>query len=416
MEIGTENLREILKEVLEEKLRLELDDLWFEEIKPPAGVDAVVYPNVFQTPEGEVKVIFNDSTRSKLYIADIDEDLQVTNPVTLPFNGYCPSIVYEPNQDNWLVLVFSRVKSARYGLYRLSRDFQSVVASQDPVLVSGVPGAPDPCEWVTGGAGALYVPHDEMLWLLGDFSGYGLEFSGTGLATGDPHETVPTLTWRNIVLQEAREYYNLYGYAFDGVSSIVNMGDMFAWLQNMHGAQHGGFALAFGYWNYPEKKLVGALDYSLLFGSVITGHPWDVGTLIHASLTDVLLKRHLLALLTYTTKRWTKFKSYAFRLPWELFDPKKHTLIWHVWINESIDAGATSPAIPGFGRKTIHFTSDTAGDLDVLLDAIGLGEWKTDTSVPSTTDALVYTDHSGLRLRLKFSAAAKVSAYVVVEP
>lgn len=102
----------------------------------------------------------------------------------------------------------------------------------------------------------------------------------------------------------------------------------------------------------------------------------------------------------------------------EVLDPQSYQSIYFVpWSDQAISAGEASYPFYGFGRKTIRMLSDTDGDMTLQLDD-GRGSWvDLDTVSLTANDAQWYqTTHSQMFMRLKFSAAATVTARVTVEP
>jgi len=89
-----------------------------------------------------------------------------------------------------------------------------------------------------------------------------------------------------------------------------------------------------------------------------------------------------------------------------------------VWKDTSVEADQYSDPflIYGFDRKTIHLWTDTAGDFTIEVDPTGNGDWKTYDTV--TLGAGEYTTYimtgDAVWVRFKFSAAAKVGAWLVL--
>jgi len=112
-----------------------------------------------------------------------------------------------------------------------------------------------------------------------------------------------------------------------------------------------------------------------------------------------------------------KHEIWCRRLPPERFDQKSYRCITYVpWYNDVIIADDASRAFPGYERKTIWFTSNVAGNLTIEVDPIGIGNWETFDTIPSTTTIQYNMVHSCHSIRLKFSMAATVTAVVVIEP
>jgi len=111
-----------------------------------------------------------------------------------------------------------------------------------------------------------------------------------------------------------------------------------------------------------------------------------------------------------------KHEIWSVRISPEHLDPKNYrALIYIPWYNDSIAANDTSRAFPGYGRVTIYFKSDTAGDLTIEVDPLGDGDWETLDTFSNVTSVKKMTEYSGNSMRLKFSQAATVTAKVIVE-
>jgi len=391
------------------EVALSLDDLYIQELTPPSGIDWIDYPSVFTTPEGEVKILFNSNF--DVYVADINEDLEISNPLKLPIAGAGASIVYDHNSNSWLLLVISAIKFRRYGLYRLSRDFSTIIASQDPLLVDGY-------EWHRGAAGCLFYPGGgaPSKTLFAFLDGYGIY-----LATGDITQTLPTLSlnkWPVTVEAKTWVTYNGEagkGYAHDGVFSPVIVGDQLLLVFGIHDSFDRGIILGWGTYDETKRHFSFGLDYDLIKAPRGYAFGGYMGTMYHGFITDLLGRGYTFLFTEHFEERTPKKKSYAMRMPWQFLSPKGRRLVYSLWQDTSIDANETTPCIPGWGRKTIHFTSDTPGDLTAYLDAVGRNDWKEVLSYSGVTSVLTQTAYSGLRFRLKFSEAAKVTAHVIVE-
>jgi hypothetical protein len=394
------------------KLREELDDLWLGEVEPPSGVNAVAYASVFTAPDGSPKLLFNAGDLYDVYVADVDESLEVENPLKLPVRGMSPSIAYDEVAGRWYLLVQSAVKSRRFGFYILSGDFKSVVASQDPLLVGGV-------EWNTGGHGFLHYFRNLYAFVDGGRGTELLKFLLSDLRSSPPkispaQRPYPITVEANTYATYAGEYG--HGWAHDGVSGSVCVGDEIVFLLSVHNG-FGDRGLTLCHTNFDAAKDTWAtgVEYDMFFGPRTYGNGWYVGAFDYGCITDVLKRRYILLVNEWIAGRTPLCKTYALRLPWWFLSPRGKRLIYSLWLNNSIAAGETSPAMPGWGRKTIHFTSNTAGDLTTYLDAVGQNDWKTVGTHTGVTSVLAQTEWSGLRMRFGFSAAATVTLHVLVE-
>lgn len=396
-------------------LREELDDLYLGEVEVPEGWGSITC--VVEHPDGQVYAVDNMGR-----IGEMDDPYRVSKVVktVLGFNGGLVKLFYDDVNDGWLMAYQRQEPDNRACIARLDREF-NVVAKQEPILVDG-----EQPEYGNNELGAFIQTldrDDKGLFLLFDEVASGVG-SGHGAAyTPDFSKTpLPEWTWKpRILLQESKMYdtYNDapgHGFAIDGGTKAVQLGHEFCWLLQVHHGYQGQLIPAYAL--YDREKDVLVAGYSPI--PVVSIHDLNIRTVIYGfALTGVWRREFYLYItkLYYKEGRWGAVRRiHVYRLPRELLDPTKRPVIWHVWINKSIETGETSPAIPGFGRKTIFFTSDTAGDLTAYLDAIGINDWKELFTLTGITSALEQTTFSGLRMRFKFSASAKVSLYVVAEP
>jgi len=87
----------------------------------------------------------------------------------------------------------------------------------------------------------------------------------------------------------------------------------------------------------------------------------------------------------------------------------------YLWDGASIGAGDNSPAVymEPYDEITIDFTSDTSGDLTVEADALGDDDWEDYITKTGTTGEFLTVDEHFVRIRLRFSVAATVTAKVL---
>ena len=120
-------------------------------------------------------------------------------------------------------------------------------------------------------------------------------------------------------------------------------------------------------------------------------------------------------------------REYTYGTPWSGLDFYRLEDIWSfgkpmgfggVWKDTSVDADQYSDPflVYGFERKTIHLWTDTAGDFTIEVDPVGDGSWKVYDTV--SLGAGEYTAYimtgDAVWVRFKFSAAAKVGAWLVL--
>lgn len=410
-------------EMLRRVAREELDNLYVGRVSFPRDLVSPALADVIEHPEGTVYAVVsavNGPSGPGIYVCEMDDVDRVTRVVKRVWDrGVDAPIFYDWVNDGWLMLV-SSTTSPEVALLRLDRNFNEV-ARADPFRIEGVvlrfyglgpmfvgPGFP-------GDSNPMYIlldnPVDLGIAHTSDFSALPL----------------PAFDWRpRVALHQSPDYAVFNGEygrggAIDGYATgtIISTGPGFyAFLVRVHSPPLNTCLFpAFAVHDRQAGRWVCGISYEPIVSFFQTNR-------FESESEPMVLSRvwkefHLY----YTRMPWFKVawnptyrRTEIYRLPLDKVDWRRLPVVWHVWNDESIPAGAVSPAIPGFGRKTIHFTSDTPGDLAVYIDATGRNEWKVDVTVPNTSSTIVYTDRSGLRMRLKFSVAAKVTARVVVEP
>jgi len=81
------------------------------------------------------------------------------------------------------------------------------------------------------------------------------------------------------------------------------------------------------------------------------------------------------------------------------------------WQERSIAANEETMPLVVEGREvTVFFRSDTAGDLTILVDVVGDGEFEVYVVRPSTTKEFITIDEHFHGVKLRFSTAAVVTA------
>jgi len=99
---------------------------------------------------------------------------------------------------------------------------------------------------------------------------------------------------------------------------------------------------------------------------------------------------------------------------------KLYPLTFTPWKDTSISANDETDPIPTFGftRKTVSFTSNTAGTLSIQMDGAGDGGWEEIESVPVGANERIQRliDYDCARIKLVFDSAATVTAKLVMAP
>jgi len=397
-----------------------------EEVEPPSDIDQLHRPAVFKYPESETrKIMFTGpAPEEQVYLADIDAQLNVTNAEEMPFTGRNASIAYDDEADNWLVLVRrpdSHTEERRMKLYRMSRDLGTIIDHQDPLEVDGTDwNAAGPCTlWHPGGGG---FGTDLYVFLEGAKVGVTAR-KGISLATGDiTAADIPPLTenkWP--VATEAPNYVTWNGergkgYAYDGAMSPIPIGDLVAMPLYTHAVANGGLSLGFLSHDPTKNHFVAGVTNSWIFGPRPFGKGMQVGGTRHGHVTRLLGRGYTLLATVGSNYGDGYRKTYAMNLPWTELVPNRRPLTYTPWLDNSIDAGETSPTIPGQGRKSIYFDSDTSGDLDITVDPVGRNQWRSIDTEAGVTAARHQTLWEALRMRLKFDTAATVTSTVTVSP
>lgn len=407
-----EELESIYGRAVRRVVREELDDLYLVELKPPSGVKSIAFPTVFRWIDGSEKVIFSDDD-DNIYVADIDKDLSITNPVKLPFNGKAPSIIFDGDVERWYILVYViEWRDTWYGFYVMDRDMKKVLAYQKPLLIDGT-------IWYPSGHGFLLLGSNLYAFIN---DAYKITIAIADL--GNLWDITPIINFRSskypVSVWSSRYHIGATGPIYPryhiGASGPIYLGDQLIFLITIDDIFGRGLVLAYSTFDPEKEHWTTGVNYDYIIAPPTSA--WDEygASWIWGSLTNLLGRHTILFLTEADLYRTPYYKTYAFRMPWWLLSPHNKKLTYTLWYNTSVSAGETSPAMPGWGRKTIHFTSDTAGDLTAYLDAIGTNDWKpvlTRSAVTSVVDQISY---SGLRFRLGFSATANVTAHVVVEP
>jgi len=309
-------------------------------------------------------------------------------------------LIYDYKYDTFFVHVCKGY--AKNYLYRLNPALDTVLASIETNIAGGGRGAIIP----------VSKPTYRLIYLSDDIAErWGEIPSDTSL--------MPTFYDTGFPLTAEAKSYAAYageagkGYAHNSKLPLFRIGDEYVGLMSIHSGSEGLHSQTPVFYTYDPTKchVVCGWYPNLLAGTTLTYKKWGALTFFHY-FTDVFGRRF-----DAIYRRNWKGIYYPFRcrFPEELLYELGKKRIYTLWLGTAISAGDTTPVIPGFRRKTIHFTSDIAGDLSVLLDAVGRNDWKTVHTEIGTTDALIFTDRAGLRMRFSFSVAATVTLHVMVE-
>lgn len=388
--------------IIRNRLREEFNDvieIEFSQDKYPVGV--IVEKVDLHHEYGVVGLCF-DPYKNQVFLADLS-GYRVEEIVRLPkmfSKVLAVDLVYDYAYDTYFLYVCQGY--AKNYLYRVSADFTKVLASYETNLAGGDRGALVLASMPTY---RLIYLSDDVAEVWGDI----------------PSDTskMPSFTSTGLPLRaEAKSYATYAGergkaYAHDGSLPLTRWGDEWVGLIALHSGTEDLHTQAIAFYTYdPEKGHMSCCWSPVILATwSMLGKKWQAYTYFK-HITDALGYRfHLVGY-----RMWKGvYRPFLVRFPewllWELGRKRICTL----WLDTQISAGSTTAAIPGWGWKTIHFTSDTAGDLTVYIDAVGRNDWKAIYTSTGVTSDVVQTTYSGMRMRLGFSAAAKVTAHVIVE-
>jgi len=391
-----------LSKVFKERMFFETIEFEFNKSKYPEGVR--IEKVEYSTDYGVVGLCV-DMESKEVFLADID-GFKIEEIIRLPtqIRGvYACDMIYDWKYDT--VFIYTCVDYAKNYLYRLSSDLQTVLASLEENVGGGDRGA------------LALTPHPDyyLVYLTDDIDVY------TGVIPSDT-SVMPTMSKTGFPLRvEAKAYATYNGargkmYAHDGSCPLIRFGDEFVGFIRLHSGMielHSS-ALASYTWDPEKAHMVCGWSPILLSPRHLMFKKWT-GTpaLIFKHLTDLLGKRFYAIASQLYKNGYVQPLAIPFPEQYILELLKKR--IYSLWCGNAISANETSPCIPGWGRKTIFFKSDTSGDLSVYLDPVGRNEWKEIAKETAITEAVIQTTYSGARLRLGFSAGATVTAYVIVE-
>jgi len=432
------------REALKEELREELDDLYIRSIlKPTSGTDysgGVGTPFLVEIQDEGIGpyLLFTgwkttDGSSREVFIGEINEDFEVSNirkiiaagvPNAQFISHDAVHALYNPTDERWEVYTSSKWTGDGGRdvacLFRFDKTFSTLLESHAPLYFQ------DGTLWRTIDSGVSPVTNlttYRAMWvafvnrLPGESGGRGIYLT----RTGDYRESPPVF-YTPVRLIPGND-------DFSGHGTFIEKPDI---LQLIKWKEHLVILaenLKDGEWNiYPYF-------IPLHLGTGISVH-W-VGVAGRASEALISLRGHHVRIsfghphLTWLPNRKLnlffamfpnhppsfRHEIWCMRLPEERLDPKNYrALIFYPWFNDSIEAGEATRPFIAYGRKTIHFTSDTSGNLTLSEDAFGDNNWRTVFTVSNVTEAVEQTTHSAPYGRLEFSEAATVSAVVIVEP
>jgi len=413
--ITDDEVKEVVKQALEEELARSLGTYFPQEVEGTVygGVNFEI-KDVVKTKNKVVGIGCDTWETDKLFIIEF-EDYKKVNVVKVmdiqPWWG--ATLFYDFIDDNFLLFYGHHTDDLgnHYGMYRLDKDYK-VIASQVPLMVDGAElknlvYAPEvgPLFSLRGVAGhpsyALGVIKDNTI---GVEMIYTDDFRGSG---------IPTFSQATGGLLAQSDLFDGafgQGGSIDSSTGVMATSVGFVFFVKVHTLKDTGRLLYPCFMRFDVntgRPVAGISVESPLFLHMLESEDYVYPTCVtNVFGAPVVYLRH-----------YRLGKTYVSPLPTDALDYRRQRVVWHVWIDESISANDTSPPIPGVGKKTVYFKSDTSGDLDIQYDPSGRGDiWMTRLSYTGITEALDEITGSAYTMRLKFSAAAKVSAYVVVEP
>jgi len=402
--------------------------------------EAVAMPNVVQDQKRELPIylIFtglnlDDVNKRWVLIAEMNENFAVkedTIRVLLSsdhFGTYGVNSVrvwYDDKNDGWFMLVTHYNKTddrQEVAFLRWNKDFTAINYEHSPMEITP-----------SGAASELWLPRDMIgAYITLNYAPnwtnarvIGLNHIQNSPTAGDPegnywvycgdlHAEPPVFERSRIPalkMDTGPRYYKLYE------PTLVDIGDHIVGL--MSGFQ-GSNPMGMTAIVVNNKDYLYSEDLDRLQGiaSSPVGELWHHlgGHLIHPYLTT--LPDHMAYNLFCTLEGRGTFLHEIWSLrvnPSALRPENQEAIYWLPWSSQSISGGDTTYPFNGEGTKTIYFTSDTSGDLTVQMNPTGRsGDWFdlfTRTGITSTVEQ---TSYEAFQMRLKFSAAATVTATVV---
>jgi len=326
--------------------------------------------------------------------------------------------------DNWVMVVCTHEEGTgekRVAFVRFNRDFSDILYSQNEIDITPEGGTAETWDARDGGVSLLTVPH---------FPGTDPESIGLGMVE-QPSGNNLFWVWTDEITKNPPTFYRSTHPAWPYRSSLdyplmpelISIGkDLVAVTDT--GRKGGMFELAVGYvTRYSESFEINDTSRLCGYSGLNLGLSWGPyqypASPIHPHVTTLPNGRKF-----NLFHGILKTGEYEHEIWFTQLDPqllplkRRESVQWHPWWDEDISGGDTSFPFTGTGRKTIYFTSDTSGDLTVQANPKGAESphWFPIVTESGTTEAEIQTSYSAQQMRLKFSAAAHVTATVVQEP
>jgi len=365
-------------------------------VRDPAGGD----PHFFFTGR-------DAAGDSHVFKGRIDPDYEVSGVGKLIESGYpnadwdwtdSVSVKYDDENENWIVIAcghYAGTGDDRAAFFRFSEDFSTVLNEQAPLQVGGAD-----IGFATSKVSLLRFGGGQMVGLCETYMAYN------GIRTNDYTADLPT--WTEQDPQPAVRATT--GANLEEGAALVTGKDQAVVLVPMH-RDSGNFAVhpVFVTHDPSSGEALGGIGRNPVLGrldpSGVRGNSLRLGCLTH--LPD------LIGYNLFFNPDVDEIR--VLKVPEERLTMAYQDLVTYTpWHSEGISGGDSTFPLPGQGRKTIKFTSDTAGTLTVeVRDSIG---WMTLDTFTNTTEEIQMTEYSADHMRLSFDTAATVSAAVSVEP
>ena len=401
----------------------------------------VAQPKVIQHPRGDTPtyMVFQGFStpppglQRSLFIGELTEDFELRNIRLLMRYDYfgsqfdsleAPCIVYDEANDGWIMLVCVHdstipiwSQSWKMAFLRWDKYFSRVTYQYFPMTITPYGGSPE--EWMAsdGGCSLISLPKGADVQKAIGIS--RIDYT----TTTDPAYTLYWIRCLNLesnpptfersrtpaIYRPSPSDTPLLPYLFD-------LGDSFVCLIDT-GRGNNMWHLTVGYITPTMRTYDTTLDRIMGLSFVplpALGHSGQHG-MIHPFITNL------------PDNAWNLFyalggpKSYCHEIWCARIDPSLFRLrnrdfvLWIPWLNTSISVGSTSIPFSGVGKKTIYFSSSASGDLTVQASPDGV-TWFDLLYIPSVTSTVKEITSEAYAMRLKFSASATVSAYVVQSP
>jgi len=396
----------------------------FKVLEPEPGTgysEFVSAPTLAQDPAGGNPFflfvgtdVFKDD--EDIFLGRMDEKFNITGVERLIAHGYPsadwtrwfggPSLLYDGANEEWLLAVtgyYDPIDDTTTALFRFSKDFSEEVDRQAPMQVDGG-------DWWSTEKTELLPCGGKAALALSEFHG-----RHRVAWTGDFTATLPTWseqTYSAFVGQPVAnpEAPSLVGW---GASEAVGL------LESHFGAGQRALHPVYLWYDASpvvagERAAVGGVGSDPVLGNV---DPSLYRQIHRPHLTTLPDGRYNLFYSSFLDRSFEQPEIRAIRIPRPRLNPRdQRALTYTLWRGDSIAAGDTTFPMPAYGRKTFKFESDTSGDLSVEMWDNDVFKWFTLDTFAGTTEEIRMTEYSAGLMRLKFSAAATVSAVVTVEP